>query len=46
MNLVDYLLEKCQHDLSLCKNEMTSREHVALLEEAMNKIQQIKYDRG
>jgi hypothetical protein len=45
MNLVDYLLEKCQHDLSLCKSEMTNFTHIDLLSKAADIIQQIKYDR-
>lgn len=45
MTLTDYLIEKCQHDLSLLKSEMTNREHVILIDEAANKLQQVKYDR-
>lgn len=45
MNLTDYLLEKCQHDLSLLKNEMINFAHIDLLSKAVNIIQQIKYDR-
>lgn len=45
MKLLDYLLNKCQHDLSLCKAETANIKHIDLLGKAMEIIRQIVKER-
>lgn len=45
MELTDYLIEKCQHDLSLLKSEISNIKHIKLINDAINTILEVKYDR-
>jgi hypothetical protein len=45
MTLVDYLIENCQHNLSLLKVEVTNPAHADMIGKAADIIKTVKADR-